>query len=158
MTHQPKISLDDLDRRILRVLQADNRLSFAELAERAGSSPASCLRRVRRLRAAGAIQADVSLLDPRLAGPSIELIVTVELERERHDLVEEFKRNMLSAEEVTQCYMVTGEADFVLVVTVRDIASFDTFIRTKLYANPNVRKFQSMITISRVKFETRVPI
>jgi len=152
------IELDDLDRRILRVLQEDNKLSFAELAERAGSSPASCLRRVRRLREQGVIQADVCLLDPGVTGASLEIVVTVELERERLDLVDQFKRDMRAAEEVRQCYMVTGEADFVLIVNVRDIAAFDTFVRTKLYANPNVRKFNSMIAIDRVKFDTRVPV
>jgi Lrp/AsnC family transcriptional regulator, leucine-responsive regulatory protein len=152
------IELDDLDRRILRVLQEDNKLSFAQLAERARSSAASCLRRVRRLREQGAIQADVCLLDRRVAGPSLEIVVTVELERERLDLVDQFKHDMRAADEVTQCYMVTGEADFVLLVNVRDIAAFDAFVRTKLYANPNVRKFNSMIAIDRVKFDTRVSV
>jgi Lrp/AsnC family leucine-responsive transcriptional regulator len=152
------IELDDLDRRILRVLQEDNKLSFAELAERAGSSSASCLRRVRRLREHGVIRADVCLLDPSVTGPSLEIVVTVELERERLDLVDQFKRDMRAADEVTQCYMVTGEADFVLLVNVPDVAAFDIFVRTKLYANPNVRKFNSMIAIDRVKFDTRLPV
>ncbi|SCB37626.1 AsnC family protein [Rhizobium hainanense] len=86
------------------------------------------------------------------------MIVTVELDRERLDLVDEFKRAMRVAPEVTQCYMVTGTADFVLVVSVEDVEAFDVFVKTKLYTNKNVRKFNSMIALDRVKFEPRISI
>lgn len=152
------LSMDDLDRRILAALQKNNRLSFAELAEVVGSSAASCMRRVNKLRSAGVITADISLVDPKSFGKSLTVVVTVELDRERLDLVDDFKRAMRAAEEVTQCYMVTGEADFVLIVVVEDVEAFDVFIKTKLYTNPNVRKFQSMITLDRVKFEPRIPV
>ena len=148
--------LDDLDRRILRSIQTDNRLSFAELADRVGSSAASCMRRVNKLRSAGIIIADVALVDPASIGKSLTVIVNVELERERLDLVDEFKRAMRAASEVTHCYMVTGDADFVLIVSVEDVEAFDAFVKTKLYTNPNVRKFRSMIALDRVKFEPRV--
>jgi Lrp/AsnC family leucine-responsive transcriptional regulator len=152
------MELDDLDRRILRTLQTDNRLSFAELAEAVGSSAASCLRRVKRLRDAKAIIADICLIEPRIAGKMMTVIVTVELDRERLDLVDEFKRAMIAAREVTQCYMVTGTEDFVLIVSVADIEAFDVFVKTKLYTNANVRKFNSMISLDRVKFEPRINI
>lgn len=152
------IDMDDLDRRILRALQNNNRLSFAEMADVVGSSAASCLRRVKRLRAAKAILADVCILSPEISEQNLIVIVNVELERERLDLVDEFKKAMKLAEEVTQCYMVTGDSDFVLIVSVKDIAAFDHFVKTKLYSNPNVRKFRSMINIDRVKFETKINI
>ncbi|MER8930988.1 Lrp/AsnC family transcriptional regulator [Mesorhizobium sp. M0859] len=149
-------AMDDLDRRILAALQKNNRLSFAELAEATGSSAASCMRRVNKLRSDGVIVADISLVDPKALGKSLTVVVTVELDRERLDLVDDFKRAMRAAKEVTQCYMVTGDADFVLIVAVKDVEAFDIFVRTKLYTNPNVRKFQSMIALDRVKFEPRV--
>jgi Lrp/AsnC family leucine-responsive transcriptional regulator len=152
------VDLDDLDRRILRTLQENSRLSFAEIADRVGSSAASCMRRVNRLRAGGVIVGDVALLDPKMVGKSLTVIVNVELERERLDLLDEFRRAMRAAPEVSQCWMVTGEADFVLVVLVEDVDAFDTFVKTKLYTNPNVRKFRSMIALDRVKFEPRVHI
>ena len=152
------ISLDDLDRRILRALQEDNRASFAELAERCNSSAASCMRRVNKLRAHGVIIADIALLDPKAAGKSLSVIVNVELDRERLDLVDDFKRAMRAAPEVTQCYMVTGEADFVLMVSVEDVEAFDVFVKEKLYTNPNVRKFRSMIALDRVKFQPRIQV
>ncbi len=150
--------LDDLDRRILRAMQDNNRLSFAELAEKVASSAASCMRRVNRLRSAGVILADISLINPKAVGKSLTVIVNVELDRERLDLVEEFKRAMRAAPEVNQCYMVTGAADFVLMVTVEDVEAFDAFVKQRLYTNANVRKFQSMITLDRVKFEPRIKI
>ncbi|MER9489930.1 Lrp/AsnC ligand binding domain-containing protein [Mesorhizobium sp. M0563] len=65
---------------------------------------------------------------------------------------------MRAAKEVTPCYMVTGDADFVLLVSVEDVEAFDVFVKTKLYTNPNVRKFRSMISLDRVKFEPRVAV
>lgn len=150
--------LDDLDRRILQAMQEDNRLSFAELADKVNSSAASCMRRVNRLRAEKVILADISIVDPVAVGKSLTVVVSVELDRERLDLVDEFKRAMRAATEVNQCYMTTGAADFVLIVAVEDVEAFDVFIKTKLYTNPNVRKFQSMITLDRVKFEPRIPL
>ena len=148
--------LDDLDRRILNALQEDNRLSFAELAERVASSAASCMRRVRRLREEGVIVADIALVDPQAVGKSLTVVVNIELESERLDFIDAFKREMRGAPEVTQCYMVTGDADFVVVVVVEDFAAFETFTKERLYANPNIRKFRSMIMLDRVKFEARV--
>lgn len=150
------IPLDELDRRILAALQQDNRLSFAELAERVASSAASCMRRVRRLREEGVIVADIAVVDPQAVGKSLTVVVNVELESERLDLIDAFKREMRGASEVTQCYMVTGDADFVVVVTVDDVAAFEAFTKARLYANANVRKFRSMIMLDRVKFEPRV--
>lgn len=114
------------------------------------------MRRVNRLRAQGVIVADVSLIDPKAVGKSLTVVVNVELERERLDLVDDFKRDMRSAREVSQCYMVTGDADFVLIVIVEDVSAFDVFVKTKLYTNPNVRKFKSMISLESVKFDPRV--
>ena len=154
-TAQP---LDDLDRRILAVMQQDNRLSFAELAERVASSAASCVRRVKRLRDAGVIVADIAIVDPKAVGKSLTAVINIELEAERRDLVDAFKRQMRAAPEVSQCYMVTGDADFVIVVTVEDITAFEAFTQKWLYANPNLRKFRSMIMLDRVKFEPRVGV
>ncbi|RUW30273.1 Lrp/AsnC family transcriptional regulator [Mesorhizobium sp. M1A.F.Ca.IN.020.06.1.1] len=148
--------VDDLDRRILNALQKNNRMSFSELADALGSSAASCMRRVNKLRSDGVITADIALVDPKALGKTLTVVVTVELDRERLDLVDEFKRAMRAAKEVTQCYMVTGAADFVLIVAVEDVEAFDVFVKTKLYTNANVRKFNSMISLDRVKFEPRV--
>ncbi len=116
------------------------------------------MRRVDQLRADNVILADISIVNPSAVGKSLTVIVSVELDRERLDLIDDFKRAMRAAPEVNQCYMITGAADFVLVVTVEDVDAFDVFIKTKLYTNPNVRKFQSMIALDRVKFEPRLSL
>lgn len=134
--------MDDLDRRILTVLQKNNRLSFAELAELVDSSAASCMRRVNKLRSTGVIVADISLVDPKSLGKSLTVVVTVELDREHLDFVNAFKRALQAAKEVTQCYMATGDADFVLIVAVEDLDAFHVFVKTKLFTDPNVRNLR----------------
>ncbi|MDX8496098.1 Lrp/AsnC ligand binding domain-containing protein [Mesorhizobium sp. VK22B] len=94
------------------------------------------------------------MFDPKALAKSPTVVVTVELDRERLDLVDDFKRAMRAAKEVTQCCMVTGDADFILVVAGEDAEAFDVFVKPKLYTNPNV-KFKSMIALDRVKFEPR---
>ncbi|MGX9182121.1 Lrp/AsnC ligand binding domain-containing protein [Mesorhizobium sp. BHbdii] len=140
---------------MLAALRKNNRLSFSELADLVSSSAASCMRRVNKLRADGVITADISLVDPKALGKSLTVVVAVELDRERLDLVDDFKRSMRAAKEVTLCYMITGDADFVLIVAVEDVEAFDVFVKTKVYTNPNVREF-SMIALDRVKFEPRL--
>lgn len=97
----------------------------------------------------------MSLLDSKTSYKSITVVVTVELDRGPLELVNHFKRAMRAAKEVTQCYMVTGEVDFVLIVTVEDVDAFYVFVKKKLYNDPNVRKFKSMINLDLVKFEPR---
>ncbi|WP_245307252.1 Lrp/AsnC family transcriptional regulator [Mesorhizobium sp. SEMIA 3007] len=100
----------------------------------------------------------MSLVDPNDFCKSLTVVVTVELDRERLELVNHFKREMCAAKEVTQCYMVTGEVDFVLIVTVEDVEAFYVFVQKTLYNDPNVRKFKSMINFDLVKFEPRITV
>lgn len=102
--------------------------------------------------------ADMSMLDPKICCKSITVVVTVELDCERLELVNNFKRAMHAAGEVKQCYMVTGEVDFVLIVTVEDVEAFYVFIKKKLYSDPNVRKFNSMINLDLVKFDSNTTV
>ena len=115
------MELDDFDRRLLDAVQEDSRRTGEVLAALVGLSPAACLRRLQRLRAAGVIEREVAILDPRIAGTRLSLIVNVTLERERPDLADGFARAMRQAPEVSQCYYVTGAVDFVLLVMVADM-------------------------------------
>lgn len=105
------MELDDFDRRLLDAVQEDSRRTGEVLAALVGLSPAACLRRLQRLRAAGVIEREVAILDPRVAGTRLSLIVNVTLERERPDLADGFARAMRQAPEVSQCYYVTGAVD-----------------------------------------------
>jgi len=155
---QPPMQLDDLDRRILKVLQRDNQISMSNLAEEVSSTTPTCVRRVKRLRKQGAILADVSVINPRLAGSRMTMIVQVEVERERPDLIEGFKRLILSCDEVSESYYVTGDVDFVLIVQVRDMEHYEKFIDKVFYSSKNVKQFKTFITIRRVKYTTEILI
>jgi Lrp/AsnC family leucine-responsive transcriptional regulator len=145
--------LDRIDRKILNLLQKNNQLTTEELSAAVGISQPTCYRRLRRLREKKVITGEAALIDPKAAGSYLTIIVEVELERERLDLFNEFKKSMLQAPEVTQCYVVTGEADFILIVIVPDLETYNQFVEERFYGNRNVRKFRSVITLQRAKFE-----
>jgi len=148
------MEIDALDRKILIELQNDNRIANVDLAAEVGLSPPACLKRVRRLRESGIISRDVSLVNPELAGNRLNLIVSVEMERDRADIYKSFSRAILKAPEVTECYQVSGETDFVLIVSVTDVQAYEQFIKRVLHKDTNIRKFRTAISIRRVKYTT----
>jgi len=152
------IELDRIDRHILNLLQRDNRISNQQLAEQVGLSPPACLRRVRRLREERVIIADVSIVDQAVVGQPLNIIVEVEMARDQLDIYDAFKRKMAAAPEVSQCYQVTGEVDFLLVVIVPDLQAYEHFSRRMLSSDPNLRKYRSMISLGREKFETAIEV
>jgi Lrp/AsnC family transcriptional regulator, leucine-responsive regulatory protein len=152
------VQLDAVDRRILDRLQEDNQISNLELAAAVGISPPPCSRRVQRLRAEGIISADVSLLDPFRVGRSLIVFASVTLERQREDLLENFERKMLAHAEVMQCYFVSGDADYLVVVSVPDMAAYNDFARRVFANEPNIRMFRSSFALSRVKYQTKIPL
>lgn len=146
------LELDRIDRRILATLQDNNRVTNLELARRVGVSPPVCLRRVRRLRDAKVIEGDVSLINPEALGPQTTVIAQVKLVRGTSDVVQGFKQAMRDRPEVTQCYLVTGQADFVIIIQVADVAEYERFLENALYRNPHVESIASSVVVSRVKF------
>lgn len=152
------VELDDLDLRLLKELQKSNQVPIAELAERVNSSPATCIRRVKRLREEGVIIADVSIIDPAMVGRSMTVIVEVTIERERPDLIDLFKRSVLKNDRILHCYYVTGDADFVLFVSVTDMEEYDAIITDLFHENANIKQFKSLIAIRKVKSSTQYPV
>lgn len=152
------VELDPIDRKILDVLQQDNQITNIELAARVGLSPPPCLRRVRRLRETGVIERDVSIIDPARIGQQIIAFVGVELDRQREDVLGAFERKMAAEAEVQQCYFVSGEIDYLLVVTAKDMDSYNEFARRVLANEHNIKRFRTSFTLSRVKYATRVPL
>lgn len=152
------IPVDRLDRRILDCLQNDSSVTNQELAGRVGLSPSACLKRVRRLRADGIIDREVALLALEKLGPIVHAVVEVTMERDRKDLYQRFVRRVRKAPEVKQCYQVTGEVDFVLVVVVPDMDGYDRFCDDVLYADGNMAKFRTLISRRREKFDTRISL
>ncbi|WP_415888002.1 Lrp/AsnC family transcriptional regulator [Neptuniibacter sp. QD37_6] len=152
------VQLDRIDRHILKCLQVDNRISNQALAEEVGLSPPACLRRVKQLREQGIIMADVAIVNPRALGKVLNIIVEVEMIRDSIDVHDMFMRKMQEAAEVTQCYQVTGDIDFVLVIMVPDMEAYEAFARRDLASDPNLRKFRSLISLRRNKFTTEVDV
>lgn len=150
--------LDDIDRRLLKILQKNNRLTADELGEIAGVSRSAVQRRIKRFRDAAIIEADIAVVSAKAVGRPMTFVVEVEMERERTDLLDEFRRSMLALDDVQQCYYVTGHADFILVVTSTDMTAYEEFSRRVFNDNPNIRRFHSNVVIDRVKVGLQVPI
>lgn len=158
LERRPAADLDAIDRRILDVLQDDNQITNLALAGKVGLSPPACLKRVRRLRAEKIIVKDVAVLDPESVGRSIVAFVGVELDRQREDVLAAFERKIASEAEVQQCYFVSGEIDYLLTVVCRDMDSYNAFARRVLANEHNIKRFRTSFSLSRVKYETRIPL
>jgi Lrp/AsnC family leucine-responsive transcriptional regulator len=146
--------MDALDQRILDCLQRDARVTNQSLADKVGLSPSACLKRVKRLHDSGIIDRVVALLNPEAIGKSLYFVVEVTMERDQKRLYKRFEDRALAASEVKQCYQVTGECDFVLIVAVPDMDAYDSFCDSILYADDNLRKFRTLVSRKRSKFDT----
>lgn len=153
---KPSVSLDSFDIKLLSALQENNQRTSEELAGLVSLSPAACLRRVKRLRDERVISADVSVVAPEALGQRMTMIVVVALERDQQDLTDAFMASMRGTPQVTQCYYVTGQADFVLVISVGDMDDYESFTRTFFAENRNVKRFDTMVVMKRAKFELGV--
>lgn len=152
------MDLDRADAAILEAVQRNNRLTSEELAAIANLSPTACQRRLKRLRSEGIIEADVSIISPKAVGRDISMIVLVSLERERHDIIDRFKKAIRESRDVMTSYYVTGDADFVLVVTAANMESYELFTRRFFYENPNIKGFKTLVVMDRVKAGFELPI
>ena len=145
------ITIDKLDRIILEQLQLNARLSLEALADACGLSSASVQRRVKRLREANIIENEVAVLNPSALGQNMTFIVMFELERERIDQLDAFRRIIKKEVQVQQCYYVTGEADFTLICTARNMLDFEALTRRLFFENTNVRRFRTSVVMERTK-------
>ena len=152
------MQLDAFDRKILSHIQRNARMTAAELSDLVGLSPSACHRRLAALRADGVIEAEIAVLDPKAVGRRITMVVTVTLEREHSDVITEFKRACRENIEIMQCYYVTGQSDFVMVLTSKSMEAYDAFVERFLFSNRNVRRFETMVVMDRVKVGFDVPL
>lgn len=152
-----KPALDDFDLALLDALQQDNSLPLRELAERVHLSSASVQRRIQRLKSSGFIQANVAVIDPEKVGQVITLMVEVHAERTQSADLELMKQTF-SGPEIQQCYYVTGDADFMLVLTVASMSEFQALTQRLFHDNPNVKWFRTIVVLERVKSTLQVPI
>lgn len=150
--------LDPFDRAILEILQRNARTTGEEIGARIGLSAAAIQRRVKRLRESRVIVGEVAVVDPLAAGQAMTFIVGIELERERSDMLDDFRRAARAEPSIQQCYYVTGSVDFVIIVTARNMADFEAFTRRLLYDNSNIRRFSTNVVMARDKVSLLIPI
>lgn len=150
--------IDRFDKAILALFQRDTRLVSEAIGEAIGLSAASVQRRIKRLRSIGVIQNEIAKLDGHALGYPIRCIVGVDVEYERADQIDQFKKRMIGLPNVQQCYYVTGQWDFVLVVTARDMVDFEQFTRRVLLSDSNVRNFTTYVVMDDVKTGFSIPL
>ncbi len=150
--------MDALDRRILKEVQRDCSISAAKLADRCGTTESTALRRLKRLRQTGVIQAEVAVVDLRMVGRALLMFVRVRLEREDGKAVRAFVDRISKHPDVLQFHFVTGSADYIILLSVRSMEEYDVFLQEHLVPNPLVIMSDTNVVIRPLKMTTAVPI
>ncbi|WP_424940117.1 Lrp/AsnC family transcriptional regulator [Aliiroseovarius sp. S253] len=143
--------MDDKDLHILRLVQGNARLTAETISERVGLSSAAVQKRLKKLKETGVIEREIAVLSPKKLDRDLTVIVEVILERENRQQLESFKKKMRTAPSVQQCYYTTGEADFLLILTVRDIKEYEAFTQEHFFDASNISRFKTSIVMDRVK-------
>jgi DNA-binding Lrp family transcriptional regulator len=152
------LQLDAYDRKLLQMLQTNNRMSQRELADAVNLSPSAVNRRIAALEADGVITANTSVVDPAKVGKPITVLVQVKLESERLDLLDEMKKRFVDCPQVQQVYYVTGDFDFLLVLAVADMTEYERLTRELFFVAGNVKSFQTHVAMQRAKVSLQVAI
>jgi Lrp/AsnC family leucine-responsive transcriptional regulator len=150
--------LDKTDRAILVALQGNGRMTNVELAERVNLSEAACLRRVRALEQSGLLEGYVALVDPIKVGLPANAFVQITLQQEQQKDLEAFEKAVRAIPEVMECYLMTGEFDYLLRVVVADMGDFERIHRRYLTSLPGVARVQSSFAMRTVTKKTALPL
>ena len=151
-------SLDAIDRQILENLQNDARMRNVELAEKVGLSPSPCLRRVGNLEETGVIRGYATLVDAEAVGLPVSVFVSVTLEKQIEKTLEKFEKEIRARPEVMECYLMTGEADYLLRVVTADLGAYERFLIEHLTRIPGVASIKSSFALKQVAYRTALPI
>jgi DNA-binding Lrp family transcriptional regulator len=151
-------TLDGFDRKLLARVQRDADVTAEALGEEVGLSGSAVLRRLKRLKAEGVIQANVAVVDPARMGRPTFFVVALEVERERPELMSRLRQWLSNEDQVQQVFYVTGSADFILVITARDVDSYDALMGRLMTDNPNIRRFTTNVALGVSKRGLFVPV
>ena len=154
----PEPNLDATDWKILARLQDDARISNVDLAKAVSLSPSPCLARVRALEESGIVSRYVSLLDALKLGLTVSVFIQVSLEKQMRNALDTFEASILARDEVMECYLMTGDADYLLRVIVPDVQSIERFIVDYLAKIPGVASIKSSFALKQVKYKTALPL
>ncbi|MFN3494668.1 MAG: Lrp/AsnC family transcriptional regulator [Hydrogenophaga sp.] len=151
-------NMDPIDRRILRELQNDGSLSNVELARRVGLSPSPCLARVKALEKAGVIRQYVALADAARLGLGLNVFINISLKTQSKQALARFEARIDSYDEVMECYLMTGDSDYLIRVVVADMQALERFVLDRLSPIPEVEKIRSSFALKQVRYKTALPL
>jgi DNA-binding Lrp family transcriptional regulator len=154
----PVRSLDEFDRKILRHLQDDGRVSITDLAEAIGLSPTPCNRRVKELEKSNVIKNYVTLLNPEALDLTINVFVMVTMTEQTEKNLRNFEHLIMERPEVMECYLMTGEADYMLRVLVSSLRDYERFVMNHLTKMAGVANIKSSFALNQVKYRTAIPV
>lgn len=154
----PNIALDTTDLNILAHLQEHARVTNVELAKEVFLSPSPCLQRVKKLEDSGLIRGYVTLLDPHKLGLTVSVFIQVTLEKQIDRSLENFERSIRDRPEVMECYLMTGDADYLLRVVMPDLPAFERFMLDHLTKIPGIASIKSSFALKQVKYQTALPL
>ena len=150
--------MDDFDRKLLRVHQAEPELSVHELAERVGLSHTPCWRRLKKLEADGVIKGRAVILDPAALGLSITVFAHIKVKQHDEDTLEVFERSARARPEIVECFSMSGDSDFLLRIVTGSVSDYEQFLTRTLLHLPGVGSVNSSFALKCVKFTTMLPI
>jgi len=152
------MQLDAIDLRILAQLQRDGSLTNVELARRVHLSPSPCLARVKALEAAGVIERYVALASAKALGLGLNVFISISLKEQSKESLAEFERRIAEHDEVMECYLMTGDSDYLIRVVLADIAALERFILEQLTPIPGIEKIRSSFALKQVRAKTALPL
>ena len=152
------MKLDTVDFRILHELQADGSLSNVELARRVHLSPSPCLARVKALEMAGVISRYVALANAAALGLGLNVFISISLKAQNKEALADFERRIAEQDEVMECYLMTGDSDYLIRVAVADMAALERFILEQLSPIPGIEKIRSSFALKQVRYKTALPL
>jgi Lrp/AsnC family leucine-responsive transcriptional regulator len=154
----PKNELDEIDVKILGELQNDGRLTNVELAARVNLSPSPCLARVRALEASGVINKRVTLLNATQLGLNVNMFIQISLDKQARDGLDAFEAAIRRLPNVMECYLMTGDADYLIRVLVPDVQALERLIVDELTRIPGVSNIRSSLALKQVMYSTALPV
>ena len=152
------MNIDSTDLRILTELQNDSSLTNIELARRVHLSPSPCLTRVKSLEAAGVITRYVALVNPKHLGLTLSVFISISLKEQSKSALAEFEQRIAEHDEVMECYLMTGDSDYLIRVAVTDISALEKFILDQLSPISGIEKIRSSFALKQVRYKTALPM
>jgi Lrp/AsnC family transcriptional regulator, leucine-responsive regulatory protein len=154
----PMHALDAIDRKILKLLQSDSRATMQELADKVGLSVSPCHRRVRLLEERGVITRYIATVDQKSLGLHVSVFISIKLARQKEEDLNRFAEAISKWDEVLECYLMTGNRDYLLRVVAADLSSYEAFLKNKLTRLDGIASIESSFALSQVKYSIALPV